>query len=174
MIVLALLLLAAALFLLWQAARRRAETGLPAGRVVYTDTRAWGAVEKPLYDPTTGLTGKPDYLVRQNGATLPVEVKSGYAPSAPREGHVLQLAAYCLLVEATTGARPPYGLLRYRNRTFAVDYTPALEARLKETLAEMQRDERRAAVPRSHDDPARCARCGFAQVCDEKLAGFGS
>lgn len=168
MIFLALLLLAAALLLLWQAARRRAETGLPSGRVVYTDTRAWGPVEKPLFDPLTGLTGKPDYLVEQNGVLLPVEVKSGYAPSAPREGHVMQLAAYCLLVEAATGVRPPHGILHYRNRTYAIDYTPALEAALKDLLAEMRRDERRSEVPRSHEDPARCARCGFRDICDQK------
>lgn len=165
----AVILLVLALLFLWNAARQRRASGLPEGRVIYSDTGGWGRVEKPLYDPVTGLTGKPDYLVEQNGRWIPVEVKSGYAPSAPREGHVFQLAAYCLLVEHSTGKRPPYGILRYRNRTYAIDYTPTLEADLRELLGEMRLEERRGESARSHDEPARCARCGFRGVCDQRL-----
>ncbi len=168
MIYLAIFLLAAALVLFWQSARQRRAAGLPAGRVVYTDTRAWGKVEQPLYDPLSGVTGKPDYLVEQNGVWIPVEVKSSYAPPEPREGHLFQLAAYCLLVERATGKRPPYGLLHYRNRTFAVDYTPELEAQLRDLLDEMRLQERRGEAARSHEEPARCARCGYRDVCDQK------
>jgi len=38
---LSLALLLVALFILWQAARRRMQAGLPGGRVIYSDTRAW-------------------------------------------------------------------------------------------------------------------------------------
>ncbi|MCF6277605.1 MAG: hypothetical protein L3J16_02505 [Anaerolineales bacterium] len=47
----ALILLALALLLFWQASRQRKQAGLPGGRVIYTDTRAWGEVDMPLYDP---------------------------------------------------------------------------------------------------------------------------
>ena len=43
-----------------------------------------------------------------------------------------ELAAYCYLVSKTTSERPPYGLLNYRNRTFSIDFTPALEQKLLE------------------------------------------
>ncbi len=165
---LALLLLA--IIILWQSARRQKEAGLPAGRVIYTDTRAWGApLEKPLYDSKLGLTGKPDYLVEQKGHIIPVEVKSGRAPEAPYDSHIFQLAAYCLLVDKTFGRRPPYGIIHYPSRTFAVDYTTAVESALLDLLAEMRRDDPRAEVDCSHDDPARCRRCGFQSVCDQKL-----
>lgn len=50
-------------------------------------------------------------------------------PSASRrDSEVLQLAAYCLLVEETQGQRPAHGLTRYQNQTFAVDYTSHLRA----------------------------------------------
>jgi CRISPR-associated exonuclease Cas4 len=158
-----------ALLLFWISSRQRKKTGLPGGRIIYTDTGAWGRVDKPLYDPALGLTGKPDYLVERGGKIIPVEVKSGRAPNAPYDSHIFQLASYCLLVEKTMGTRPPYGILHYANRDFAVDYTPELESALLDILAEMRRDEKRADVPRSHDIPARCRKCGYREYCDQRL-----
>ena len=164
----AFLLLAIALF--WLSSRQRRSAGLPGGRVIYTDTRAWGAVEKPLYDRLLDLTGKPDYLVEQNGQVIPVEVKSERTPDAPYDSHIFQVAAYCLLVEKIFGKRPPYGIIHYPGRDFAVDYTPQLEATLLDVLADMRHDEYRANVERSHEEAHRCVRCGFRGVCDQRLA----
>jgi CRISPR-associated exonuclease Cas4 len=166
-IALGLFLLALVLF--WQSGRQRREAGLPGGRVIYTDTRTWGPVEKPLYFAELGLTGKPDYLVERKDRIIPVEVKSGHAPEAPYDSHIFQLASYCLLVDKTYGKRPPYGIIHYTNRDFAVDYTPELESNLLDLLIEMRRDEYRSSVPRSHEDVARCARCGFQTACDQRL-----
>jgi CRISPR-associated exonuclease Cas4 len=161
-------LLLAALVLALVSRWQRKSAGLPPGRVTYADPSLWGKVEKPLYDPATGLVGKPDYLVETKEGIIPVEVKSGAAPSNPYEGHVLQLAAYCLLVSRTTGKRPPYGLLNYRNRTFSIDFTPALEQKLLEQIAAIQAAGREKDVPRSHESPARCASCGYRKICDQK------
>jgi CRISPR-associated exonuclease Cas4 len=165
----ALFLVILALILLWLSSRQRKEAGLPGGRVIYTDTRAWGEVEKPLYDAQLGLTGKPDYLVEQNGQIIPVEVKSGKALDAPYDSHIYQIAAYCLLVQRTMDKRPSYGIIHYSDRDFAVDYTSELESNLLDVLAEMRRDEVRTGVARSHDIPARCHRCGYRDLCDQKL-----
>jgi len=168
---LSLFLLLLALFLLWQSSRQQRDAGLPGGRVIYTDTRAWGApLEQPLFNKELGLTGKPDYLVEQKGGIIPVEVKSGRAPESPYDSHIYQLAAYCLLVEKTYGKRPPYGIIHYPSRAFAVDYTPALESSLLDLLADIRRDETRAEVDCSHAEPARCRRCGFRSSCEQKLA----
>ena len=165
----ALVLFIVAVIFFVQSSRQRREAGLPGGRVIYTDTRAWDEVEKPLFSNELGLTGKPDYLVEQNGKLIPVEVKTGRVPDAPYDSHIFQLAAYCLLVEKTYGKRPPYGIIHYSNRDFAVDYTPQLESALLDHLADMRRDELRKDVPRSHEDAARCRRCGFRKVCDQYL-----
>ncbi|MDI6768546.1 MAG: CRISPR-associated protein Cas4 [Anaerolineales bacterium] len=170
MLYLALAFILLALVLFWLSSRQRRAAGLPGGRVIYTDTRNWGAVEKPLYDPNLGLTGKPDYLVEQGGRIIPVEVKSGRTPDAPYDSHIFQLAAYCLLVHKTLGKRPPYGIIHYPGRDFAVDYTPALEASLLDMLANIRRDEHRANVGRSHEEAHRCARCGFRNVCNQRLS----
>ena len=165
----ALVLFIVAVIFFVQASHQRREAGLPGGRVIYTDTRAWDKVEKPLFSNELGLTGKPDYLVEQNGKLIPVEVKTGRVPDAPYDSHIFQLAAYCLLVEKTYGKRPPYGIIHYSNRDFAVDYTSQLELALLDHLADMRRDELRKDVPRSHEDAARCRRCGFRKVCDQSL-----
>lgn len=155
--------------LLWWGSRQQRAAGLPRGRVIYADPKLWGRPEKPFYDVESALTGKPDYLVEQNGMIIPVEVKSAWAPAQPYEGHLLQLFAYCLLVERATGKRPSHGILRYRDRTFAVDYTHEWEQRLLEELETMRALEKRSSVDRSHEDAGRCRKCGFRSVCDQKL-----
>jgi CRISPR-associated exonuclease Cas4 len=165
---LAILLLAFLLFLLSRRQRRAA--GLPGGKVVYTDTRAWGKVEKPFFDADLGLTGRPDYLVEQNGRLIPVEVKSGRTPNAPYDSHIFQLAAYCYLVHKSTGKRPPHGIIHYTGRDFEVPYTQELESALLDLVADMRIAGRRAEVARSHEDEARCRRCGFRDACDQRLA----
>ena len=159
-----------AIIFFWQSNRQRKAAGLPGGRIIYTDTRGWGKLEKPLYYTALELTGKPDYLIQQNGKIIPVEVKSGRTPAAPYDSHIYQLAAYCLLVEKTYKKRPPYGIIHYENRDFAVDYTRELEESLLDLLADMKRDERKSDVPRSHEQAARCAKCGFRKVCNQSLA----
>ena len=165
---LTILLIALVLFII-SGVQRRA-SGLPGGRVIYSDTRAWGKVEKPLFDHDLGLTGKPDYLVEQSGKIIPVEVKTGRTPPAPYDSHVFQLAAYCLLVHRTTGKRPPHGIIHYPGRDFAVDYTPELEHALLDLVADIRIDEQHAEVSRSHDEAQRCQRCGFRDTCDQSLA----
>ena len=163
------LLVLIALVLFWIASRQRRSAGLPAGRVIYADTSQWNKVENPLYDSSIGLTGKPDYLVEQAGKLIPVEVKSSRVSQAAYDGHIFQLAAYCLLSQRTFGKRPPHGILHYPNRTFAIDYTTQLEAALLELLDEMRQNGNSQDMPRSHASPARCQRCGFRTICDQAL-----
>lgn len=163
-----LLLLFGFLLVIW-AERRRQAAGLPRGRLISADMGDWGPLEGPLYDRHLSLTGKPDYLVDTGAALVPVEVKSTHAPAAPYDSHILQLAAYCLLVESHYGQRPPYGILRYANRTFAIDYTDELEAELLEVLDHMRLLERKREIDRSHSQPARCASCGYRAICEQRL-----
>ena len=163
-------LLILAIFLILLSGRQRRISGLPGGRIIYTDTRSWGELEKPLFDTELALTGKPDYLVEQNGRLIPVEVKTGRPPEAPYDSHIFQLASYCYLVNKTYGQRPPYGILHYPGRDFAIDYTSELESALLDILANMRIDERRSSIARSHEEVARCRRCGFKEGCDQRLA----
>lgn len=163
----ALLLAALLFFAIARILARR--SGIPAGRIIYSDHGQWQKTAKPLYDADLGLTGKPDYLIQRDGRLIPAEVKSSYAPRTPYDSHIMQLAAYCVLVEREFGERPPYGLLRYRNRTFEIPYTDQLESELLSLLDTIRRCKDHQDVPRSHYSKSRCARCGYRNVCDQRL-----
>jgi len=165
-----LLALLAGAFFIWSEQQKR-RTGLPQGKVIYADSDQWQAVTEPLYDPQLKLTGKPDYILGlREGVLVPVEVKSMPAPTQPYANHVMQLAAYCLLLERTSGQRPPYGLLRYREQTFQVDYTPELEQTLLALIAGMRAAESQGEEPaRSHAEVSRCRGCGYREICDQRL-----
>ena len=159
-----------ALLLLWLSNRQRRKSGLPVGKIIYTDTRGWGRLEKPLYYAALDLTGKPDYLVEQDGLIIPVEVKSGRAPAAPYDSHVYQLAAYCLLVEMTYKRRPTHGIIHYSDRDISVPYSTALETSLLKMLFRIKVAQEVDELPRSHDQTARCRGCGYRNICDQSLA----
>jgi len=163
----ALILLA--LIALISALRLRAATGLPWAPVVYHDADAW-TPERPLVARRLGLVGKPDYLIQMRGRLIPVEVKPGRNAAHPYESDLMQLAAYCVLIEETTGVAPPYGLLRYAERTFRLSYTTRVREEVLTLLDEM-RNALDNDCDRSHDDPARCWGCGFFSQCDQAMSG---
>jgi CRISPR-associated exonuclease Cas4 len=78
---------------------------------------------------------------------------------------VLQLAAYCLLVEEEYGRSPPYGIIKYHDRALAIDYSPRLQAELLDTLARMRHDLAADDVAPSHSNLNRCRRCGYEADC---------
>ncbi len=156
--------------LLWLMSQRlRKQSGLPAGRVIYSDAGAWQRNEQSLFSRQHQLVGKPDYLVQTPQGIVPVEVKSGHAPAQPREGHVLQLAAYCLLVEEQMGQRVPHGIIQYADRQFAIDYTPALKGELLRVMGDMRAARANGDAHRDHHEPRKCAACGLRDACDERL-----
>ena len=157
------------LWLLLRATATRQKAGMPLGRVTYVDTGAWDRCERPLFSSRHRLTGRPDYLVQTTDGVIPVEVKSGAAPEQPYAAHILQLAAYCLLVEEQEGRAPAYGILKYGDRAFEVDYTPDLRARLLHSIESIRRDLSAGDVVRSHNQAARCRGCGYRHECDQSL-----
>jgi CRISPR-associated exonuclease Cas4 len=163
------ILLFLALFFFLISRRLSLKSGIPDGRIIYSDPGVWSKTLKPLYDSAIGLTGRPDYLIKREGLIIPAEVKSAWAPRSPYDSHILQLAAYCMLVDSMYGRRPPYGLLRYRNRTFKVEYTDDLESRLLEVIGTIRNQKDKDDSPRSHENPYRCAKCGFRNSCDQRL-----
>jgi CRISPR-associated exonuclease Cas4 len=167
-IILALFVVAALFFFL--SLRFRRSSGVPGGKIIYSDVKMWGQpLEKPLFDGSIGLVGKPDYLVQQGNEVIPVEVKSCRAPDAPYDSHIFQLAAYCLLVEKVYQYRPSHGLIHYPGRTFSIDFTPALQEQALELIRTMHRQEKQSNIPRSHQSAPRCQSCGFKSHCDQKL-----
>ena len=158
----------------------RRSTGLPTERrrltptVVASDTGAGRSVT--LRDPALGLRGRPDYLIREGGeggdaAVVPVEVKPSRHSRRLYESDAVQLGAYLLALRATHADRAArHGYVRYAGRTFRVELTAALEARVREIVAAVRAGRSAAVVHRSHDVPARCRNCPVREACDERLA----
>jgi CRISPR-associated exonuclease Cas4 len=164
-----LVLIGLAILFFWISGMLKERTGMPDGKIIYADNGRWGKPVKPLYDAELGLTGKPDYLIRKKQTLIPVEIKSTWAPPAPYESHKLQVAAYCLLVQSYYGKRPPYGLLRYRNRTFRVNFNREIENRVLDVMEEIRLQKEQEEACRSHNHPNRCARCGYRTICNQRL-----
>jgi CRISPR-associated exonuclease Cas4 len=166
----ALILLAIGVILLAASSRLGRKTGMPRGEVAYAD--ASGQAQEPFISKRLLMAGKPDYLMKdRNGDLIPVEVKSSNAPRAgrPYESHLMQLAAYFLLLEDVLQRPVPYGLIRYRNRTLRVANTDELRSRLMDLIAQMRRLMARDVARRNHNRPQRCSRCSVAHACDERL-----
>jgi CRISPR-associated exonuclease Cas4 len=146
----------------------RQRAGFPQGRIIYLDSRMLTRTPDNLFDPELGLAGRPDYVIQSWRGTIPVEVKSSPTPDQPYAGHTLQLAAYCHLVDVVYGQRPAYGVIRYRDQSFRVDYTHRLRRKLFHTLDAMRRliD---SSPDRSHTLPSRCRSCGYQTACDQSL-----
>src|SRR5579883_2219375 len=119
---LVLLILAVALgVLLWNERRfqrnrllleRQRALGLPEGELVYEDADGQG---EPLSSSAYPLAGKPDYVVKlPNGRPVPIELKPGvHDVTAPYSNHIIQLAAYCLILEDYFEQPPTHGILKY-------------------------------------------------------------
>ena len=70
------------------------------GRVIESD----GPLARParvLRSARYGVGGKPDLLIVEKGRVAPMELKPTREAEAPWLRDVVQLAAYCLLVEET-------------------------------------------------------------------------
>jgi CRISPR-associated exonuclease Cas4 len=156
-----------AIFLRRRAQRRLAALDV-AGEVVYWDD---GTVVEALVSHQHGLTGKPDYIRRDGDELIPVERKSRIISAAGAyEGEILQLAAYCLLVEVRFGKPVRRGQLLYQNRSLEILFDDQLRGKLLDTVAELRSAEGMSDVARSHNSPARCRGCGFRQACRDSLA----
>lgn len=159
----------AVLVWIWAKAKKEA-AALPPGEVIYSDDGTWYRQHEALYSRDLKLVGRPDYLVQgHDGEIVPVEIKSTDAPSEPHEGHLLQLAAYCLLVEDEFGSRPTHGILQYRDKAFGVEYTAELEEDLLDLIAEMREALFEEELDRDHDEWRRCAHCGMRAYCDQRM-----
>lgn len=169
-----LLTLAGALVvLLWneqrfQSARRRAQSlralGLPEGTLVYEDADGWG---EPLASRTYPLVGKPDYVVQlADGRPVPIELKLNVQnATTPYSNHQVQVAAYCLILEDYFAQPPTHGILRYADREFTIEYTPAMRRKVIRLLQQMALCSEQELPQLTRQRAAKCRVCTFQPIC---------
>ncbi len=138
--------------------RRGLPRQLPAGEVQW---------EVPLWAPELGLSGKVDVLILPDAQhAIPVDIKHARRAFP---GWKVQLAAYAWLVEHLHQRRVPEGYLylaRVR-RAERVRITPALRARVRQTVAAMQQAVLHHAMPPPTRQRGRCVNCEFRRFCND-------
>lgn len=117
-----------------------------------------------------GLRGRPDYVVSMGENRIPVEVKTGRTPRGPLFSHIVQLGAYCLLIEEETAKAPPYGILRYERMEHEIEYSHDLKQIVLTKLSEMRSTLATGEAHRNHNRPGKCIGCSRRSVCPERLA----
>ena len=132
------------------------------GRLVAVDAGAPAVLRSPRYR----IQGRPDALRQaSDGTVVPIEVKSRATPrGGPTRSHVVQVWAYCLLVEEGTGRPPAFGVLRYADGEFRVRWDAVARQELLALRAELARPYDGRASP----SPGKCARCPWVAVCDAR------
>jgi CRISPR-associated exonuclease Cas4 len=159
-----LLALGVVLLLAWLILRRRTAT-LP-GEVIYRDEP-----DAPtLVSQRHRLRGRPDYVTREKRGLVPVEVKSRALgdKGRPYDGERAQVLAYCLLAEEELGGPVSHGLIEYGDgKRVTVPFGDRERREISGLVAEMQAGQQ---PHRSHQQAARCRRCGFRSQCVEALA----
>jgi CRISPR-associated exonuclease Cas4 len=146
------------------AVERRQVLGLPAGELVYEDADGQGEVLSSSEYP---LVGKPDYVVQlSDGRPVPVELKLNvHDVTAPSSNHQVQIAAYCLILEDYFTQTPTHGILRYADREFTIEYTPAMRKKVIRLLNQMALCSEQEQPPLARQRVAKCRVCVFQPIC---------
>ena len=136
------------------------------GKIEYIDMERSKVFKSEKY----GLSGRPDYIIKLRNQIIPVEEKKGRTPRGPLFSHILQIAAYCLLIEETTGEAPSHGLLKYPEHEHDIEYDDDLKGVLLQKLQEMRVVMEKGDAHRNHNRPGKCLNCSRREVCPERLA----
>lgn len=136
------------------------------GKITYSDLNK---PSKTFFSKKYLIAGKPDYIVKKDDKYYPVELKTG-KNKYPQLNHVLQLAAYCHLLEENFGEFVPYGVLVYNNeQSYKINYNPKIRFELESTIKDMQYTMKTDNIARNHNNKNRCRHCSMRKYCDKKI-----
>ncbi len=136
-------------------------------KISYVDTE--DKKPKLFISKKLGLSGRPDYVLVIDEGHIPVEVKTGRTPRGPLFSHILQTAAYCILIDEKYGEAPPYGILRYDKAEHEIEYDESLKDLVITKLKEMRNILITKEVHRNHNKPGKCKNCSRRSICQERL-----
>ena len=145
----------------------RASHGVPAGEIEFSDK-----IRAPSYfSEKYMLSGKPDYVIKKGDDYIPVEMKTGRVPRGPFFSHILQVVAYCILIEENFGKPPPHGILDYTDHTqHKIDYDQKGKDLVLSKLDEMREMLDGLKEPyRNHNRPGKCHNCSRRAHCPKRL-----
>jgi CRISPR-associated exonuclease Cas4 len=161
----AIVLFASALLIRRSVQNKKKSYGIPDGFILYSDLNVPATA---LFSKRYRLTGKPDYIIKKENRCVPVEVKTGNGPY-PHQSQKLQLAAYCQILEDTSGEFVPEGILVYNNVPYTIRFDPKLRFELESVMKTMRACIRSGVVKRNHQEPGRCRHCSMKQCCNDNI-----
>jgi CRISPR-associated exonuclease Cas4 len=136
------------------------------GKITYNDL---SKPAKPLFSKKYMIAGKPDYIIKNGNHYIPVEFKTGKY-STPLQNHVLQLAAYCQLIEENYNDFVSFGILVYnQDSEFKIPFNPKARYDLESTIKKMRYSMRTGNISLNHDNAHRCKNCSMKKHCDKKI-----
>jgi CRISPR-associated exonuclease Cas4 len=139
---------------------------IPSGKITYQDLNKPG---KPFFSKRYKLIGKPDYIIKDKKSIIPIEVKTGKYEEA-QDNHILQLAAYCHLLEENYKKFVPYGILIYANTSkFKIPFDPKTRFELESTIKNIRNIMKTGNISRNHNEIRKCKNCSMKQYCNFKL-----
>lgn len=120
-----------------------------------------------LNSPALGLSGKLDLLIVTPEACYPVDFK--YTRDRPRRNHVMQLAAYALLVEDVMRVPVPMAFvyLTPSDQLVRINVTDLLKRLVHARLASIRQMVQEAILPEPTPARARCEECEFRNYCGD-------
>lgn len=141
----------------------REKFGIPPGEIKYIDSVR---VVKPkvLYSNKYRLKGKPDMIILQDNQFIPIEHK----PTSNKvfDNHIMQLMAYCLLVEEVYKIRPDYGILVLKDgKKEKIKFTDERREKLIDVLEEMREIISKSKMPYHFIGKNKCRSCGYEKFC---------
>lgn len=136
------------------------------GTISYVDDNQSRLLKSDKY----GISGRPDFIIEHDHERVPVEVKTGRTPKGPFFSHILQVAAYCLLLSEETGKEVSHGVLRYGDVEHEIEFNEELKGLLLSKVEEMRELLETEEVHRNHNREGKCASCSRREICPERLA----
>jgi len=128
-------------------------------------TRYFGA---HLTAPDIGLFGILDALDYDGESAIPIELKTGHAPSSKiYDHHKAQLLTECLLAEVALTARVRSGIIIYENEKSedSVKYGDNERVWVSHALSTMREIVSSEIIPEPTDIEAKCVDCEYMGVC---------
>ena len=99
---------------------------------------------------------------------VPVEQKTSNI-TKPAFSHVIQVTAYCMIVEDLKGMYPPYGILKYKKHEFKIPYEKRWKNLVLKLRDDLASDRQRNKAHRNHNKVFKCKYCVRREFCPEKL-----
>ena len=164
-----LLLVLGLLIFMWDLFERRSrklkrESGLSEQSEMVAAKGSSRLAARSLLSESLGISSKPDAIVKDGSAVIPVAVHP--LTNKVRDRHVIPMLVHLCLLEETSGRRPPYGVLVMGRKERRVQIANTEE---KQRWLESLVDEMRSILDGVPAVPApnvpKCKHCDVRTVC---------